>query len=195
MSKAPSAPDSVSPLPGSDTHGETTREADVVVRFGNRLIESGDWLTVTAVIECKSSKGKPWAALLVPHTVSGSLAAALVAYASADEASVDEASLVRLIDTWKGFSPFTYAPSAGALVTLHASDGQDQKDDHNTAASALRQAMSAASGIQDQYVPQLERPHTSLTLPVLVTGGELYGASLDPSGVGRSTNEVGQAPA
>jgi hypothetical protein len=84
------------------THMETTREADVVVRFGNRLIESGDWLTVTAVIECKSSKGKPWAALLVPHTVSGSLAAALVAYASADEASVDEASLVRLIDTWKG---------------------------------------------------------------------------------------------
>jgi hypothetical protein len=161
---------------------ETTREADVVVRFGNRLIESGDWLTVTAVIECKSSKGKPWAALLVPHTVSGSLAAALVAYASADEASVDEASLVRLIDTWKGFSPFTYAPSAGALVTVHASDGQDQKDDHNTAASALRQAMSAASGIQDQYVPQLERPHISLTLPVLVTGGELYGASLDPSG-------------
>jgi hypothetical protein len=42
--------------------------------------------------------------------------------------------------------------------------------------------MSAASGIQDQYVPQLERPHISLTLPVLVTGGELYGASLDPSG-------------
>ena len=57
---------------------------------------------MTAVIECKSSKGKPWAALLVLHTVFGSLAAALVAYASADEASVDEASLVRLIDTWKG---------------------------------------------------------------------------------------------
>jgi hypothetical protein len=115
-------------------HKETTREADVVVIFGNRLIETGDWLTVTGVIECKSPKGKPWAALLVPRTVSGSLSAALVASCEADEAS-----LSRFMDTSKGFSPFAYADSAGALVSVHASDGQDQRDGHNVAASALRQ--------------------------------------------------------
>jgi hypothetical protein len=41
--------------------------------------------------------------------------------------------------------------------------------------------MSAAAGIHEQYVPPSEQ-HITMTLPVLVTGGELYGASLDPTG-------------
>jgi hypothetical protein len=159
------------------THKETTREADVVVLFGNRLVETGDWLTVTAVIECKSPKDKPWAALLEPHGASGGLSAALVASCEADEAS-----LIRLMETWKGFSPFASVHSADALVSVHVSDGQDQRDGHNAAASALRQAMSAASGIHDQYIRQSEEGFHMMTLPVLVTGGELYGASLDPAG-------------
>jgi hypothetical protein len=64
---------------------------------------------------------------------------------------------------------------------VHVSDGRDQKNDYNTAGSALGQAMSAASGIHEQYDPPSER-HITMTLPVLVTGGELYGASLDPMG-------------
>jgi hypothetical protein len=156
---------------------DTTREADVVVGFGNRLVETGDWFTVTAVIECKSPKDKPWAALLEPYAVSGGLSAALVASVEADEAS-----LIRLMDkTWKGFSPFAYADSADALVSVHVSDGQDQRD-HNAAASALRQAMSAASAIHYEDIRLSEEGFHMMTLPVLVTGGELYGASLDPAG-------------
>ncbi len=41
--------------------------------------------------------------------------------------------------------------------------------------------MSAASGIHNQYIAPSEQDIT-MTLPVLVTGGELYGASLDPTG-------------
>ncbi len=41
--------------------------------------------------------------------------------------------------------------------------------------------MSTASGIHEQDDPPSEQ-HITMTLPVLVTGGELYGASLDPTG-------------
>ncbi len=85
------------------------------------------------------------------------------------------------MDAWKDFSPFASAPCAEGLVSAHVSEGRDQKNDHNTVGSALRQAMSAASGIHEQYVPPSEQ-HITTTLPVLVTGGELYGASLDPTG-------------
>jgi hypothetical protein len=160
------------------TDKEKIREADVVVLFGNRLIETGDWLTVNTVIECKSPKeGKAWAALLEPHASSGGLSAALVASVGADEAS-----LIRLVDTWDGFSPFASAHSADALVSVHVSDAQDQRDDQYTAASALRQAMSAATGLHNEYVRQSEEDFHMMTLPVLVTGGELYGASLGSSG-------------
>ena len=64
------------------------------------------------------------------------------------------------MDICKGFSPFAYADSAGALVSVHASDGQDQRDGHNVAASALSQAMSAASGIHAQYIRQSEEGFT-----------------------------------
>jgi hypothetical protein len=160
------------------THEETTREADVVVGFGNRLIETGDWLTVSAVIECKYPKGKPWAALLEPSAASGGLSAALVG--SSREA--DEASLTRLVDSWKGFPPFASAHSADALVSVHPSGGQEQRDGHNAAAYALRQAMSAASGIHHEHIGLSEDDFHMMTLPVLVTGGELYAASLDAAG-------------
>lgn len=48
------------------TQASTVREADVVVRFGNQLSMSGDSWYLAAVIECKSSTAKPWAALMVP---------------------------------------------------------------------------------------------------------------------------------
>jgi hypothetical protein len=50
---------------------------------------------------------------------------------------------------WGGFVPFREASSADALVSVH----EDQKNDYNTAASALRQAMSAVSGIDEQFDP------------------------------------------
>jgi hypothetical protein len=55
--------------------------------------------------------------------------------------SAAEESWGRLIYAWGGFVPFGEASSADALVSVH----EDQKSDHNTAASALRQAMSAGS--------------------------------------------------
>jgi hypothetical protein len=159
------------------TKKETTREADVVVIFGNRLVETGDWVTMTAVIECKSPKDKPWVALRQRAAYSGGLSAALVT-----SIEVDEASLIRAMKTWTGFSPFDYAGAADALVSVHVSHEQDQRDDHNAASSAVRQAMSAAWGFHEQYIQQSADRFHMMTLPVLVTGGELYGASLDPAG-------------
>jgi hypothetical protein len=158
------------------TEGDTTREADVVVQGGTLYGSDGVFWTLTVVIECKSPKGKPWVALLIPHTVSGSLSGALV-----EPVSPDRDALERLMDALKDFSPFASASYAEGLVSAHVSDGRDQKNGYNTAGSALRQAMSAAAGIHEQYVPPSEQ-HITMTLPVLVTGGELYGASLDPTG-------------
>ena len=160
------------------TQANTVREADVVVRFGNQLCMSGDSWYLAAVIECKSPTTKPWAALMVPDKVTGF--AALLGRTD----SADEESWGRLINAWGGFVPFSEAASADALVSVH----EDQKSDYNTAASALRQAMSAVYGIDEQFDPATQERDLQIggelviTLPVLVTAGELYGARLDPSG-------------
>lgn len=104
------------------TQVNTVREADVMVRFGNQLSPSGDCWTLTAVIECKSPTGKPWAALMVPDRVTG-FGSTLVRSISAEEASFEEASLDRLLYTWRGFAPLGEALSADALVSVH----EDQK--------------------------------------------------------------------
>jgi hypothetical protein len=156
----------------------TIREADVVVRFGSQLSISADCWSLAAVIECKSPTGKPWAALMALDKVSG--------LGSSLERSISAAqeSWGRLIYAWGGFVPFGEASSAEALISVH----EDQKSDHNTAASALRQAMSAASGIDQQFDPATqERDFQTggdlvFSLPVLVTAGELYGATLDTTG-------------
>jgi hypothetical protein len=166
------------------TQQDTIREADVVVRFGSQPKTLGepnisDAYFLAAVIECKSSMAKPWVALVVPDTVTGRQSTLIrsVAY--------NEESLERLYEGWRSFAPFGHAPSADALVTAHE---QDQKSDHNTAGSALRQAMSAAVGIDMQFDPATQEldfvaeRHIAITLPILVTAGELYGATVDPAG-------------
>jgi hypothetical protein len=158
--------------------GDTIREADVVVRFGNQLSISADCWSLAAVIECKSPTEKPWAALMVADAVTG-LQSTLERFISASDDSWG-----RLIYAWRGFVPFGEASSADALVSVH----EDQRSDHNSAGSALRQAMSAASGIHERFDPDTqERDFVTggdlvMTLPVLVTAGELYGATLDPTG-------------
>jgi hypothetical protein len=89
------------------TEGDTTREADVVVQGGTLYGSDGVFWTLTVVIECKSPKGKPWVALLIPHTVSGSLSGALV-----EPVSPDRDALERLMDALKDFSPFASASYA-----------------------------------------------------------------------------------
>lgn len=163
------------------TQANTIREADVVVRIGGQLA-TGDAWNLAAAIECKSSMAKPWVALMVPDAVTG-LRSALF------RSSADNESWGRLINAWGGFAPFGEASSADALVTAHVSaNEQDQRDGHNTAGSALRQAMSAACGIDEQFDPATQEldfltdRHLVFMLPVLVTAGELYGARLDPAG-------------
>lgn len=159
------------------TQQDTIREADVVVRFGGQLRTLGEpnitgTYFLAAVIECKSSMAKPWVALMVFDSVSGQESTLVRSM------SVDEESLDRLI---RGGVRFGQAPSADALVSAHS--------DQNTAGSALRQAMSAASGIHEQFDPATQHEfdpminrYLVLTLPVLVTAGELYGATLGPAG-------------
>jgi hypothetical protein len=166
------------------TQQDTIREADVVVRFGGQLrtipeTNINDTYFLAAVIECKSSMAKPWVALVVPDTVTGRGSTLI------RSVSYDEESLETFYEGWGGFAPFSQAPSADALVTAHE---QDQRSDHNTAGAAVRQAMSAAAGIDMQFDPATQEvdfmPERQIliSLPVLVTAGELYGATLDPAG-------------
>ena len=153
------------------TEPDTTREADVVVTFDRWLSNSQDIFTVLAVIECKFPKGKPWVAILRPDTeVNG------FTFAASQSASED--SLERLNYAWARFPPFANASYADSLVSAHVSE---QGREHNDAGSALRQAMSAASGVQQQYMPP-RRPDFTITLPVLVTAGDLVGATLNSTG-------------
>jgi len=94
--------------------------------------------SLAAVIECKSPPAKPWAALMVSDKVNG------FAAVMSRSISADEESWHRLMNAWGG-SPFRDASSADALVSVH----EDQKSDYNTAGSALRQVMSAVSGIDE----------------------------------------------
>jgi hypothetical protein len=73
--------------------------------------------------------------------------------------------------------PFAIAPYADSLVSALGNS------DHNPAGSALRQAMSAASAIEQLWMPP-PAGGGSLTvlLPVLVTAGELVAATLNPTG-------------
>jgi hypothetical protein len=154
------------------TQPGTTREADVVVMFDRRLSSfSEDSVGVLAVIECKFPKGKPWVAILRPdETVDG------FTFTASQSASEDSLEDLRI--AWGGLAPFGKAPSADSLVSALVAEG---KSDYNAAGPALRQAMSAASGVQQQYTPPRDR-HLTITLPVLVTAGELVGASLNSTG-------------
>jgi hypothetical protein len=93
--------------------------------------------------------------------------------------SASEDSLDRLTYAWAGFPPFAKAPYADSLVSAHLPEG---RSDHNDAGSALRQAMSAASGVQQQYVPPPTGGSLTILLPVLVSAGELVGATLNSTG-------------
>ena len=72
------------------------------------------------------------------------------------------------MDAWKDFSPFASAPCAEGLVSAHVSEGRKKirKVTTTPLALALRRAMSAASGIHEQYVPPSEQ-HITTTLPSL----------------------------
>jgi hypothetical protein len=124
---------------------ETTREADVLVRFGSRL--SGvDW-TLTAVIECKFPKKHPWAAILNQRAFDLPLVpSALVSLSARLTSTSAEKAQNRLTHAWGGFAPFAPASFlADSLVSVC-------NDKNNEASSALRQALSAAEGIHRQYV-------------------------------------------
>ena len=91
------------------------------MRGGTPYDSDGVFWTLTVVIECKSPKGKPWVALLVPQTISGSLSVALV-----EPDSPGRDTLERLLVAGN-FSPFAFAACAEGLVSAHVSDGRDQK--------------------------------------------------------------------
>jgi hypothetical protein len=161
----------------------TTREADVVTEFQSGINNPQGSCSVLTVIECKFPKGKPWVAILLSDLKVDGL--------NFTASQLDSEPLLRrLRNVWAGFSPFGKASYADSLVSAHVSNEErertqgpkrNQGSEHNDAGSALRQAMSAASGIQQKYVLPTER-HVMITLPVLVTGGELVSATLNSTG-------------
>jgi hypothetical protein len=65
-----------------------------------------------------------------------------------------------------GFAPFAKASYADSLVSTHVSEG---KSDYNDGGAALRQAMSAASGVQQHYMPQADQ-HFTITFTFACVG-------------------------
>ena len=150
------------------------READILVTLAFHWSPSGAVWVMRNVIECKSP-GKPWVALM-PTLTQLDPATALTPDDLVSLGDDHDVILPWLEQAWVEALASNAVPMASNLVTAHTKD-----DQLNNAMSALRQTLSAAYGL---HAATGAGPAgvTMLTVPALVTSGELLSAHLDASG-------------
>lgn len=154
-------------VPYVDRQSGKDREADVLAEFGLRI-------PVTILVECKKAGGKHWVAF--PHD-EGHISSQPIQHHAVSEPK--DFIRVRLLEkAWRaGDTIFGDEPAiAAALVDadLGRSTSERDKDGNNldTAARALRQCLSAASGLVSDFHEAL--PLSNIIIPVVVSSAQLW---------------------
>lgn len=153
-----------------------SREGDVLAKFEWTSVESVG-CSITAAIECKSSRKHPWVAfysdsLFPPREDLRDWAT----FAHGPFNGVTQ----QLPGRWIGREPFTRDDVATHVVAARSDDGADEK---NPAGDAIRQVLSAASAIRAQYIDNQVRERVGLVcIPVIVTEAPLLTCQLSEDG-------------
>lgn len=150
------------------------REGDVLAEFGWKGRQEVP-CSITAVVECKSSKQAPWVAFYDRQMARATQLEDWVYFMHGPFQGITQ-PLPRI---WVGHAPFDTQQVATHIVAAHAGDKSlDQASD------AVRQVLSAAESERERYVTRQGRdPKRGLVvLPVIVTAAPLVKCRLDNDG-------------
>ncbi len=156
----------------SDVSTKEFREIDIVAHWQDRL---GDTLIrVTFVIECKSSKDKPWVLFVSPDARLAS--PARVAQRAASRLGRRTLSKIASEHSVQNLPIFRLPDAPGYSITQAFTSG---KDLCYSAASSVANASLAQANEADVYQSRLGRTfHLEIIFPVLVTEARLFMAAL-----------------
>lgn len=156
----------------TDPEQSTLREGDVLARFPWTGIDDVP-CSITAVVECKSSKKDPWVAFYDQSFARASRLEDLVYCAHAPSTLITDP----LASLWVGSDPFSFDSVASHVVAAHTSET------HNPASNAVRQCMSACEAQRLEYIKtQHDDKRGLIVLPVVVTSAPLVRCRLDDDG-------------
>lgn len=156
-----------------DTVTGLARESDVVAQFPWTGMNDVP-CTITVAIECKSSTKHPWVAFLgdTPAGHRDNLEEWTV-FAHGPFVGITEP----LAGRWTGHTPFTTSPAASHVVAAYTKDGQ------NPAGDAVRQALSCAAAIRQDYLCNQVTDRVGIVcLATVVTAAPLLTCHLDATG-------------
>jgi len=156
-----------------DTVSGQARESDVVARFAWTGMDNVA-CTITVAVECKSSTKHSWVAFLTDAPVqSRPNLEEWAVFAHGPFVGVTEP----LASRWAGQPPFETSPAASHVVAAHTADGK------NPAGDAVRQALSCAAAIRQDYILNQATQRVGLVcLAAVVTAAPLFTCRLDATG-------------
>lgn len=168
-----------------DTVTGLGRETDVVAEFEwqAKLSQTTDLsCSLTAVVECKSSKKHPWVAFREgsPRASSSNLDD-WFAWAFAPFTPVTD----RLPSLWIWEEPFTERQPATHVVAARIGEtgSASASNEQNLANDAIRQVLSACTAMRRSYIDRQGREQRGLfLLPVVVTSARLFNCTLSNDG-------------
>lgn len=154
-----------------DPTSRQLRESDVLAQFGWPGPQ-GIPCSLTAVVECKSSRKHPWVAFYDRRLTPAKSLSSWFTFAHGPFTTITDP----LLELWKGSPPFDEMRVATHAVAAFAGD-------HDPVHDALRQVLSAAGAIRDDYIShQVERRVGLVVMPLIVIEAPIVRCSLDQSG-------------
>lgn len=163
----------------TDTKTGTVREGDVLAEFRWTGPENLP-CSITAVVECKSSRKKPWVAFYERQLSFPTSLSKVVAYAHAPF----QGGLEGLDSVYLDVDIFNERDMASSIASAFGKDpNSNDSSEPNSASDAVRQVLSATSAMRKKYVESFHTDKRGLVLvPMVVTAAPLFKCRLDAAG-------------
>ena len=156
----------------ADPETQKQREGDVLAHYGWTGMQNVP-CALTAVVECKSGRDKPWVAFYDRSIAGGTELEDWVAFAHGPFTGITQP----LAGLWVGEPPFDQQRVATHVAAAHTDESKNPAND------AVRQVMSAARAQRAEYVRTHHTAKRGLAVvPVVVTAAPLVRCELDSNG-------------
>lgn len=162
-----------------DTISGLVREGDVLAEFRWTGPENLP-CSITAVVECKSSRKKPWVAFYDRRLSYPTSLTKVVAYARAPF----QDALKELDSFYLEVDIFNERDVAASIASAFGKEpNSNDTSEPNSASDAVRQVLSATSALRKKYVDAFHTDKRGLVLvPMVVTAAPLFKCRLDGAG-------------
>lgn len=155
-----------------DPETQKQREGDVLAHYGWSGMQNVP-CSLTAVVECKSGRDKPWVAFYDRSIARGSELEDWVAFMHGPFTGITQP----LPDLWVGEPPFDERRVATHVAAAHTDESKNPAND------AVRQVVSAARAQRAEYIQTQNTAKRGLVVvPVVVTAAPLVKCELDSDG-------------